>query len=69
MNGLEVMAEDKDEETSKFAMDLIKKSAQTASAKLHSAGSLSVPQVQPGTTDLGDAEGGARLYGGRQDRH
>jgi histidine phosphotransferase ChpT len=34
MNGLEVMAEDKDEETSKFAMDLIKKSAQTASAKL-----------------------------------
>ncbi len=34
MNGLEVMAEDKDEETSKFAMDLIKKSARTASAKL-----------------------------------
>jgi histidine phosphotransferase ChpT len=28
------MAEDKDEETWKFAMDLIKKSAQTASAKL-----------------------------------
>lgn len=34
INGLEVMAEDKDEETSKFAMDLIKKSARTASAKL-----------------------------------
>jgi histidine phosphotransferase ChpT len=34
INGLEVMAEDKDEETSKFAMDLIKKSAHTASAKL-----------------------------------
>ena len=34
MNGLEVMEEDKDEETSKFAMDLIKKSARTASAKL-----------------------------------
>src|SRR6186997_774028 len=34
MNGLEVMEEGKDEETSKFAMDLIKKSANTASAKL-----------------------------------
>jgi histidine phosphotransferase ChpT len=34
MNGLEVMEDDKDEETSKFAMDLIKKSAHTASAKL-----------------------------------
>src|ERR1044072_4999463 len=33
-NGLEVMEEGKDEETSKFAMDLIKKSAKTASAKL-----------------------------------
>ena len=33
-NGLEVMEEGKDEETSKFAMDLIKKSARTASAKL-----------------------------------
>ena len=34
MNGLEVMEEGKDEETTKFAMDLIKKSAKTASAKL-----------------------------------
>src|SRR4029079_13982313 len=34
MNGLEVMEEGKDEETSKFAMDLIKKSARTASATL-----------------------------------
>ena len=34
MNGLEVMEDDKDEETSQFAMDLIKKSARTASAKL-----------------------------------
>src|SRR5258708_12615832 len=33
-NGLEVMEEGRDEETSKFAMDLIKKSARTASAKL-----------------------------------
>jgi histidine phosphotransferase ChpT len=34
MNGLEVMEEGKDEETSQFAMELIKKSARTASAKL-----------------------------------
>jgi len=34
INGLEVMEDNSDEETSKFAMDLIKKSAQTASAKL-----------------------------------
>ena len=34
MNGLEVMEEAKDEETKTFAMDLIKKSARTASAKL-----------------------------------
>src|SRR5882672_2798946 len=34
MNGLEVMEDGKDEETSKFAMDLIKKSSRTASAKL-----------------------------------
>ena len=34
MNGLEVMEDGKDEETSKFAMELIKKSAKTASAKL-----------------------------------
>jgi histidine phosphotransferase ChpT len=33
-NGLEVMEEDKGEETRAFAMDLIKKSARTASAKL-----------------------------------
>jgi histidine phosphotransferase ChpT len=35
MNGLEVMEDGKDEETSQFAMELIKKSAKTASAKLH----------------------------------
>lgn len=34
MNGLEVMEEDKKPETTKFAMELIKKSAKTASAKL-----------------------------------
>jgi histidine phosphotransferase ChpT len=34
MNGLEVMEDGKDEETAQFAMELIKKSAKTASAKL-----------------------------------
>jgi histidine phosphotransferase ChpT len=61
MNGLEVMEDDKDEETSKFAMDLIKKSAKTASAKLQfcrlafgAAGSAGA-QI-----DTGDAEKVAR---------
>lgn len=34
VNGLEVLAEEKDQETQQFALDLIKKSANTASAKL-----------------------------------
>lgn len=34
VNGLEVLAEEKDEATQTFALDLIKKSANTASAKL-----------------------------------
>jgi histidine phosphotransferase ChpT len=34
VNGLEVLDEDKDEETRKFALDLIKKSANQASARL-----------------------------------
>lgn len=61
MNGLEVMEEGKDEETSKFAMELIKKSAKTASAKLQfcriafgAAGSAGA-QI-----DTGDAEKVAR---------
>jgi histidine phosphotransferase ChpT len=61
MNGLEVMEEGKDEETSQFAMDLIKKSAKTASAKLQfcrlafgAAGSAGA-QI-----DTGDAESVAR---------
>jgi histidine phosphotransferase ChpT len=61
MNGLEVMEDEKDEETSKFAMDLIKKSARTASAKLQfcrlafgAAGSAGA-QI-----DTGDAEKVAR---------
>jgi histidine phosphotransferase ChpT len=57
VNGLEVMEEDKDEATKTFALDLIKKSAGTASAKLQfcriafgAAGSAGA-QI-----DLGDAE-------------
>ncbi len=61
MNGLEVMEESKDEETKTFAMDLIKKSSKTASAKLQfcriafgAAGSAGA-QI-----DTGDAEKVAR---------
>ncbi len=61
VNGLEVLEEDKDEETKVFALDLIKKSAETASAKLQfcriafgAAGSVGA-QI-----DLGDAEKVAR---------
>jgi histidine phosphotransferase ChpT len=57
VNGLEVLAEEKDEETKTFALDLIKKSAGTVSAKLQfcriafgAAGSAGA-QI-----DLGDAE-------------
>ena len=57
VNGLEVMDEDKDEETKVFALDLIKKSAKQASAKLQfcrlafgAAGSLGA------SIDTGDAE-------------
>jgi histidine phosphotransferase ChpT len=61
VNGLEVMDEDKDEETKVFALDLIRKSAHQASAKLQfcrlafgAAGSAGA-QI-----DLGDAEKVAR---------
>jgi histidine phosphotransferase ChpT len=63
VNGLEVLAEEKDEETKTFAMDLIAKSAATASAKLQycriafgAAGSAGA-QI-----DLGDAETIARGF-------
>ena len=61
INGLEVMEEDKDEETKTFALDLIKKSAGQASAKLQiyrlafgASGSVGA-QIE-----LGDAEKAAR---------
>jgi histidine phosphotransferase ChpT len=63
VNGLEVFEESTDEETKSFALDLIKKSARTASARLQfcriafgAAGSATA-QV-----DLGDAENVARGF-------
>ena len=63
VNGLEVLEEEKDEETQQFALDLIKKSSGTASAKLQfcriafgAAGSAGA-QI-----DLGDAEKTARGF-------
>ena len=63
VNGLEVLAEEKDEETKNFALELIKKSSATASAKLQfcriafgAAGSAGA-QI-----DLGDAQTLARGF-------
>lgn len=63
VNGLEVLAEDNDPETQQFALELIKKSSRTASAKLQfcriafgAAGSAGA-QI-----DLGDAETIARGF-------
>jgi histidine phosphotransferase ChpT len=63
VNGIEVLEEEKDEATKEFALDLIKKSAATASAKLQfcriafgAAGSAGA-QI-----DLGDAEKIARGF-------
>ena len=63
VNGLEVMEDGKDEETKTFALDLIKKSIKTASARLQfcrlafgAAGSAGA-QI-----DLGDAEAVARGF-------
>ena len=64
VNGLEVLEEkDNDEETRTFALELIKKSARTASARLQfcrlafGAAGSSAAQI-----DLGDAEGMARGF-------
>jgi histidine phosphotransferase ChpT len=61
VNGIEVMEDDADEQTKQFAIDLIKKSATTASARLQfcrlafgAAGSAGA------AIDTGDAEGVAR---------
>jgi histidine phosphotransferase ChpT len=63
VNGLEVLEDDNDEQTKTFALDLIKKSAQQASARLQfcrlafgAAGSAGA------MIDLGDAEAVARGF-------
>src|SRR5438552_16938134 len=63
VNGLEVLEDDNDEQTKTFALDLIKKSARQASARLQfcrlafgAAGSAGA------TIDLGDAEAVARGF-------
>jgi len=63
VNGLEVLEESTDEETKSFALDLIKKSARTASARLQfcriAFGAAGSPNAQ---VDLGDAENVARGF-------
>jgi histidine phosphotransferase ChpT len=61
INGLEVMEEDKDEETKTFALDLIKKSASQASAKLQFCRLAFGASGSAGAQiELGDAEKAAR---------
>src|SRR6201994_4415965 len=61
VNGLEVMDEDKDEETKVFALDLIKRSAGQASAKLQFCRLAFGASGSAGAQiDLGDAEKVAR---------
>jgi histidine phosphotransferase ChpT len=63
VNGLEVLEEEKDDATREFALDLIKKSARTASAKLQfcriAFGAAGSDGAQ---IDLGDAEAIARGF-------
>jgi histidine phosphotransferase ChpT len=61
INGLEVMEEDKDEETKTFALELIKKSAGQASAKLQFCRLAFGASGSAGAQiELGDAEKAAR---------
>jgi len=65
INGLEVMEEDKDEETKTFALDLIKKSAGQASAKLQFCRLAFGASGSAGAQiELGDAEKAAAVYRG-----
>jgi histidine phosphotransferase ChpT len=61
INGLEVMEEDRDEETKTFALDLIKRSAAQASAKLQFCRLAFGASGSAGAQiELGDAEKAAR---------
>lgn len=63
VNGLEVMEDGKDEETNAFALDLIKKSIKTASARLQFCRIAFGAAGSAGTQiDLGDAEKVARGF-------
>ena len=62
-NGLEVLAEDNNEEMREFAMDLIRKSARQASAKLQFARLAFGAAGSAGASiDLGDAENVAKGF-------
>jgi len=64
VNGLEVLEEeDSDEETKTFALDLIKRSAKTASARLQFCRLAFGAAGSPGAkVDLGDAQAMARAF-------
>jgi len=63
VNGLEVLEDDNDEETKTFALDLIKKSARQASARLQFCRLAFGASGSAGASiDLGDAEGVARGF-------
>jgi histidine phosphotransferase ChpT len=69
MNGLEVMEEGKDEETAKFAMDLIKKSAGRPRPSCSSAGWPSARRLgRRPDRHRRRREGDARADGGREDQ-
>ena len=70
VNGLEVLEEAKDEETKTFALDLIKKSARTASARLQFCRHRVRRRRLGRRADRyrRRRERGARLYRGRQDQ-
>ncbi len=63
VNGLEVLEEEKDESTKQFALDLIKKSSRTASAKLQFCRIAFGAAGSAGTQiDTGDAESISRGF-------
>lgn len=63
VNGLEVLEDENDEETKTFALDLIKKSARQASARLQFCRLAFGASGSAGASiDLGDAEGVARGF-------
>src|SRR6516162_4555375 len=63
VNGLEVLEEkDSDEETKTFALDLIKRSARTASARLQFCLAFGAAGSASAQVDLGDARAMAQAF-------